>query len=240
MEEFNVEALEEFDCDELETVFEDNSSRAGSELSLSAQIMLDSGITHSTNPTKRDYLHALHVANAAKQIREIPDAGGTLHAIMRGDFNAWDLMPALLTLANPSVCESLYIATLSFNARNLAELVQLFDRRKILAVAFICSVFFEDMTGKLYDALHYQLVKRKQRCIAVRSHAKVFLLQLSDGRHLTIESSANLRSCNNIEQFTLTNDRSLWEFHRNWMEELHAKNAERKKAETASPARRRR
>jgi hypothetical protein len=39
-----------------------------------------------------------------------------------------------------------------------------------------------------------------------------------DASHYVIESSANLRSCRNIEQFTMTNDRELLTFHRSWME----------------------
>ena len=41
-----------------------------------------------------------------------------------------------------------------------------------------------------------------------------------DGRCIVNESSANLRSCRNIEQFTMTHDRDLLEFHRQWMAEV--------------------
>ncbi len=54
---------------------------------------------------------------------------------------------------------------------------------------------------------------------AVRSHAKLLMIDLAAGDALTIETSANLRSCKNIEQYVITNDRSLLEFHRAWIED---------------------
>lgn len=44
-----------------------------------------------------------------------------------------------------------------------------------------------------------ELVRRGHRCVAVRSHAKILLFEMSDGRSFAWESSANLRSCKNVE-----------------------------------------
>jgi hypothetical protein len=44
------------------------------------------------------------------------------------------------------------------------------------------------------------------------THAKVVLIELSDGRGFVCESSANLRSCSSIEQLMLTNDVALYAF----------------------------
>jgi hypothetical protein len=45
-------------------------------------------------------------------------------------------------------------------------------------------------------------------------------MELTDGRALVVESSANLRSCASIEQITLTADVDLLAFHRAWIDEL--------------------
>jgi len=42
-------------------------------------------------------------------------------------------------------------------------------------------------------------------------------MELTDGRCVVVESSANLRSCRNIEQFTMSHDRALLQFRRSWM-----------------------
>ena len=52
------------------------------------------------------------------------------------------------------------------------------------------------------------------------THAKVVLIETTDGRHFVVESSANLRSCSSIEQITVTHDGDLLAFHRQWIDEL--------------------
>jgi len=42
-------------------------------------------------------------------------------------------------------------------------------------------------------------------------------MALSDGRRFAVESSANLRSCRNIEQITLTQAADLHDFHAGWI-----------------------
>ena len=49
------------------------------------------------------------------------------------------------------------------------------------------------------------------------------MLTLADGRRLTFESSANLRSCMNIEQVSAFGDPGLHDFHRTWIDELFAR-----------------
>ncbi len=58
---------------------------------------------------------------------------------------------------------------------------------------------------------------------ATRSHAKLLLFALSDGRHFTVETSGNMRTCRSIEQFVLTHDQELFEFHARWMEAARAR-----------------
>lgn len=54
----------------------------------------------------------------------------------------------------------------------------------------------------------------------MRTHTKLLLIETTAGDCYTIESSANLRSCKNVEQSTFTNDRPLFDFHRQWLNEL--------------------
>ena len=55
------------------------------------------------------------------------------------------------------------------------------------------------------------------------THAKILLIELTDGRSYVVESSANLRSCSSIEQIVMTHDRPLFDFHHQWLDELLAK-----------------
>lgn len=171
---------------------------------------------------KRQTLHLLYVANAAKQIERLPDAGESIHCIMRGNYHAWDLIPAALKLAEPATIDALYIATLGFNRTNGIELIDLLDSGRIKSVTFLCSVYFKDASPETYKPLADALLDRGQRIAAIRTHAKIQAYTLSDGRAIVVESSANLRSCRNIEQFCMTGDRTLFDFHAAWMNEVFA------------------
>jgi hypothetical protein len=185
---------------------------------------------------KRETLHLLHVANAAKQIERLPDQGESVHCIMRGNYHAWDLIPAALKLAAPATIDRLYIATLGFNSANAAELVGLLDAGHVAGVTFLCSAYFRDASGETFKPLADQLLERGQRIAAIRTHAKIQAYTLTDGRAIVIESSANLRSCRNIEQFCMTQDRALFDFHAGWIDEVFAQWPDGKQPPPASPA----
>ncbi len=61
----------------------------------------------------------------------------------------------------------------------------------------------------------------------VRNHAKIILVRMIDGRSFTWESSANMRSCHNVEQCCLTHDAGLLHFHREWIDDLLSKSNSR-------------
>ena len=52
------------------------------------------------------------------------------------------------------------------------------------------------------------------------NHAKVLLVSnAASDTYMTCEGSANLTANPRLEQYVFTNDRTLYEFHRTWMEE---------------------
>lgn len=211
----SLEDLPAFDVAALPSFYASQSAQARN-----AAVELADGLKLVRRAAKRQTLHLLNVANAAAHIERLPEAGETFHCVMKGNFHSWDLAPAILKLAAPAAAKYLGIATLGFNKSNAAELLDLFDRRQIGRIDFIASCYFRSTCADEFGFLHAGLSSRGQRCVAVRSHAKIMLFELTDGRALVIESSANLRSCRNVEQFTLTHDRGLLDFHRGWMTTL--------------------
>jgi hypothetical protein len=169
---------------------------------------------------KRILQHKLNIANAAQQLQALPAEGESLHCVMRGNYHAWDLVPAVLRLAAPAVIDYLAVATLGFNRSNAAELLELIDAGRVARCDFICSCYFRSTSADEFGFLASGLQARGQRIAALRSHAKIVLFAMSDGAYYAIESSANLRSCHNVEQFSMTRDRALFDFHREWMGSL--------------------
>lgn len=194
-----------------------------------ADISIKEDLIFARRATRRRYLHALNVSNAAKHLRRLPKRGETLHAIMKGNYHAWDLLPAILKLAEPATITDLWVATLGFNQDNTVELLELMDNGAIGRVTFICSLFFKAHNPEVFTYLTGELKARtgRGRAAAIRNHAKILALRMSDRRHFVVESSANLRSCNNIEQFALTHDAGLYRLHAGWMDEVVATEADR-------------
>lgn len=182
-----------------------------------AEITVPHDLKFARRARRRQFLNMLKVANAAKHLERLPAANETFHCVMRGNYHAWDLVPAVLRLAAPATMPVLYIATLGFNRANAAELLALINAGQIGKVGFICSCYYQKHNPADFAYLADGLAEHGGQALAMRSHAKIQAMKLSDGRHITIESSANLRSCHNAEQFSMTNDRNLFEFHASWI-----------------------
>jgi hypothetical protein len=172
---------------------------------------------------KRTLKHLHEVENAVQEIDALPARDESIHCIMRGNYHGWDIVPAVLHLAKPATIAQLYVATLGFNVRNAGELLRLFDERLIGRVVFLCSHYFQKASPEEFALLRTGLAARGQTIVAARTHAKVLAMALTDGRQLVVESSANLRSCNNLEQLCLTESPDLFDFHAAWIAGVAAK-----------------
>jgi len=171
---------------------------------------------------KRRMVSALQSRNAVAEIAELPGPEESLHLVCRGNFPLWQIVPAVLTMAGAAIIEHLAIGTLGFSKQNAAELFDLIDGGKVRSVSIVASVYFQRQNPSEYKIMAEGLADRGQKIVAIRSHAKVIAMELSDGRGFTVESSANLRSCRNLEQLTLTQSVDLTRFHAGWIQEVIA------------------
>ncbi len=150
----------------------------------------------------------------------LPGSGETLHALMTGRF---DLMHPIVALVGKlGRCDSLCIATLSYNGKNLTEMIGLLDSEAVGSLTLLCSAFFRDHNTELWQETLSEFRERGQRAAAARSHAKIVTLATADGRKLSIEGSANLRTNSNREQFALTDDAAVHDWHTTWITDLVA------------------
>jgi len=160
-----------------------------------------------------------HEKNAVELIRELPAEGESLHFVVDGRFEPCDLIPVTRKLVAPKVIARLDISTLGFNLDNVACIANGMDQGKIGQVSLICSHYFSKAERSAFEYLQNQIGGRGGRVASLRTHAKLILMEISDGRCFTIEGSGNLRSCKSIEQFVFTNDKELLLFHRKWMDD---------------------
>lgn len=175
---------------------------------------------HKRTSGKRHFLEQLDEKNAYANLKFLPGPGESIHCVMRGNCNGWDLIPAVLRLARPERIRHLWIATGGYSARNVAELLELIDDKTVEQVSLICSAHFKALDSECWQRVHDAMVSRGHRSVTIRCHCKIRLLEMTDGRKFVVESSANLRSCRTIEQFALFNDQDLFDFHASWMDYL--------------------
>lgn len=174
---------------------------------------------------RRALLDLRQVADAAAALARLPEAGESFHIVSAGNWPAWALVPAILRLAPGQRIARLSLATLGFSRANVEALCNLLDAGEIKAASLLFSVYFRSTDATAAEFAVQMLEQRGQHVAALRIHAKIILAELDDGRAFTIESSANLRSCGNVEQFVVTQDRDLFQFHAAWMADLLAQAA---------------
>ena len=218
MNKFEIENLKTLECGT--SFYPEESQQVRN-----AEIELDGDRLHCQKSEKRVMLDALKISNAAKHLQRLPDQDETFHVIMKGNYDGFDLVNAVLSLSDSTITR-LDIATLGFNKRNAHELIRLLDTGEIKATTFLCSVYYRANEPEVFDWLYNQLKDRDCPMVACRCHCKIMLFEMED-QHYVIESSANLRSCKMIEQFTLTNSQDVLYFHRSWMNEMIEKGGEK-------------
>lgn len=153
-----------------------------------------------------------HAATLATAIFDLAP-GDRLHAITPGDFVFANLINQLCALAHPTL---LSIATLSLSKNNVAALASALDAGHCHSIDFLISEYFAKTSPAILACMTEAASNRPWRIGTARTHAKITLLSPA----LVIETSANLRSSQNIEQITVLHDPALYAFHRAWLAPL--------------------
>ncbi len=175
---------------------------------------------HVRRSGKQVMLDARRLQNAIEHIGRLPEPGESFHLVTAKQYSLWHVIRATLHLAAPATIGYLGVATLGFSKQNLDELLAEIDAGHIAKVDFLYSVYFKSNERESCQRLAHELGQRGHRVVAMLTHAKILLIELTDGRSYVVESSANLRSCSSIEQITMTHDADLLAFHRTWIDEL--------------------
>ena len=172
---------------------------------------------------RRSTVNAMKKQALAEVVPAVPEPGECLHIVSNGDFDYWTFVPLLVGYMG--TVDEMYASTWVINRGSVNELLKLLDAGAVNRVSFLGGDFMKTGDTAVYATLLNGLAKRGMRLICLRNHAKVTLLQ-ADETYLVLEGSANYTANPRIEQNILANDRTLYEFHREWMEEVlaHGKN----------------
>lgn len=159
--------------------------------------------------------------NAAQILPHLPtDETERLHALLRGDFVLFDLIPAIIGALGP--VGHLRIATLGMSAANAAGLARLLASGRVERLTLVVSHYFQQVDKTTtYPEVCAALAPHGVTPVVTRNHAKVILLPFRDRPdRLTLEGSANLRSSDNVEQLCVFNSAITHDFHAAWIDEM--------------------
>lgn len=174
---------------------------------------------------KRRALKLERQDNLREVLGELPAAGEQIHIVARNRFDFWSWTPTLIEWLKTS--DHFYCSTWGLNRNTCRDLFALCDAGKIPPAKchIYTGTYFKRRESSVYSYLLEGLRARGGHYRAFSNHSKVLLLANARRRTwLTIETSANLTDNPRFEQYVLTNDRRLHDFHRAWMDELLAAN----------------
>lgn len=148
-------------------------------------------------------------------IKSIPKKNESIHCVSDGKFDFFSIIPLLLDILINF--EEIYVSTWTMNRQNIIELINFFDEEKIKKISVLTGLYFKRRETAVYAKLLLELSKRNQKIVSFKNHAKIILIK-KHKEHIIIEGSANLTANPRTEQFVMSNDINLYNFHKGWMD----------------------
>lgn len=166
---------------------------------------------------RRRLKNAQRLQTIREVLPRIPAPGEQIHTISDGKFDYWLFVPAIVKLIGPPA--EFYGSTWTMSRPNVQDMMELFDQGQLSSINILTGTYFKRRETAVYSMLVAGIQARGQRYKAFENHTKIILLHR--GRHyISIEGSANFTANPRLEQQVITNDRTLYNFHRSWMEEM--------------------
>ena len=153
--------------------------------------------------------------NAMQLARDIDIRDNSRYdVVVSGNFIFGDYIEAFIKHWNVK-CKRMTISTLSMSQENIDSLENLLrgeyvDELNVIVSAYFYSHELRSLIPYMYQ--HLDIDNRFQLSVA-GLHTKTCQFETLGGRYVVIHGSTNLRSSGNIEQFTIEENRELYDFY---------------------------
>ena len=161
-------------------------------------------------------------------IAGIPEENQQIRAITQGSFNMFSIL--LSIIESKGVLEEVYLTTFNMNEKIILALFELVEDNKILKLRIMISDSVRHRVPKRIAQLKSLVDKYSDRDIILKlnwNHSKVMLIR-SNSLFYVLEGSGNLSDNAQIEQYCITNSKSLYVWHREWMDEQFERNVKKR------------
>lgn len=124
-------------------------------------------------------------------------------------------------MINESPCDELYLSTWIISRSNIEYLCEKLDSGEIKKLIFIISVRQKQLKKANYAYMIEEFQKRsdKVKFRVCNCHAKTFSAKIGEN-HYTVTGSGNWTKNPRIENYTVTNDKEMYLFNKEWMSEM--------------------
>lgn len=118
-------------------------------------------------------------------------------------------------------CETLYLATWIISKDNIDIILNALKTGKLKSLVFVVSTRLRQLKKSVYAYLVEQFLEYPDQIYykVCNSHAKTFSLS-TEKNYYTVIGSGNWTQNPRIENYILHNDKAIFEFNKEWMEEL--------------------
>jgi hypothetical protein len=160
--------------------------------------------------------------NADKLARELTvNKGERADVFVSGAFIFGDFIEAYIVQRNAKV-KKMTVSTLSLSQENVDSLHNLIagefvDELNLIVSAYFYGNEFRSLIPYIYRELDIE--NRFQLAVA-GTHTKTCTFETLGGRKIIIHGSANLRSSGNLEQFTIEENESLYDFYNEYTDKI--------------------
>lgn len=153
--------------------------------------------------------------NAEKLVDDIDfKQNDRIYVIVDGSFIFGDFIEAFI-VKNNILCKELTISTLSLSEGNIISLENILVGGFIEKLNLIVSDYFysherNSLIKQIYNKLD---VDNKFQLAVAGTHCKLVMIETLGGKKITIHGSANLRSSDSLEQFTIEDNADFYDFN---------------------------
>ena len=179
---------------------------------------------HVHQTRRRAYQDGRGQVAAGELVTRLPANGETLHFIMDGNFTLAAVIPVIQShIGEPC---SLTICTLGLNNDTTDQLAAMLQAGSLADLRLAFSSYFRASDTATAERAVEVLTKLGASVAVERLHAKIQIWRpATKPDRYTLETSANLRSCQCVEIAAITNDFGLFSFHNQWLTEFFNRNA---------------
>ncbi len=156
------------------------------------------------------------IVEKEQDMLNFPDVGEQYRIITQASFNAFSMV---LRILEDSDIEEIYLATFNIKETIILAIFELLKAGRIKSLNLMLSESITFRMPQRIALLHNLFDEHKEYDVRIKlnwNHAKIMLIKA--GGFFCVEGSGNLSDNAQIEQYTMDNNRELYDFHKNWMD----------------------